>query len=112
MIPIFEYKDIFDGDKFTTSNNPLINELQETIQEGLINDDIIGCTFDGYGGEDEYIVKKINEYNKFYIFDFLGDKYPDYGFSDGEGNLWFKGGFFNYAMGSSVIDIKYEEVVI
>lgn len=106
MIPIFEYKDIFDGNNFTISNNPLINELQETIREGLIKGNIIGYTFDKYGGEDEFIVKKINEYNKFYIFTFLADKYPNYGFLDSEGNFSFKGDFFSYAMESPVIDIK------
>lgn len=108
MIPIFEYKDIFDGNNFTISENPLINELQETIRTGLSTGEIIGCTFDKYGGEDEYVVKEITEYNKFYIFDFLGDNYPDYGFLDDEGNLRFKGDFTSFAMESPVIDIKYE----
>lgn len=112
MIPIFEYKDIFDGDNFTTSNNPLINELQETIQEGLIKGEITGYTFDKYGGEDEFIVKKINEYNKFYIFTFLADKYPNYGFLDSGGNFSFKGDFFSFGMESPVIDIKHKEVII
>lgn len=106
MIPIFEYKDIFDGDKFTTSENPLINELQETIQESLIKGEIIGYTFDKYGGEDEFIVRKINEYNKFYIFTFLADNYPDYAFLDSDGNLSFRGSFFGYPIESPVIDIK------
>lgn len=106
MIPIFEYKDIFDGNKFTISENPLINELQETIRTGLITGEIIGCTFDAYGGEDEYVVKEITEYNKFYIFGFLADNYPDYGFLDDKGNFGFKGSFFSFGMESPVIDIK------
>lgn len=106
MIPIFEYEDIFDGDNFKISENPLINELQETIYEGLIKGKIIGYTFDKYGGEDEFIVKKINEYNKFYIFSFLADNYPDYGFLDNESNLHFKGDFTSFAMESPVIDIN------
>lgn len=106
MIPIFEYKDIFDGDKFTISENPLINELQETIRTGLNQGEIIGYTFDKYGGEDEFTVKKINEYNKFYIFTFLADKYPDYAFLDSDGNLSFRGSFFGYPIESPVIDIK------
>lgn len=106
MIPIFEYEDIFDGDNFTISDNPLINELQETIRTGLNQGEIIGYTFDKYGGEDEFVVKKINEYNKFYIFDFLSDNYPDYGFLDSEGTLSFKGALFTYNMESPVIDIN------
>lgn len=106
MIPIFEYKDIFDENNFTISNDPLINELQENIREGLIKGDIIGYTFDSYGCEDKFVVRKITEYNKFYIFSFLADNYPHYGFLDGEGTLHFKGVLFTYAIESPVIDIN------
>lgn len=106
MIPIFEYEDIFNGNEFKTSENPLINIFQEDIQEALIKGEIIGYTFDAYGCEDEFIVREINEYNKYYIFSFLADKYPDYGFLDGEGNLSFKGDFITLNIESIFIDIE------
>ncbi len=106
MIPIFEYKDLFNGNEFTISENPLINELQETVRNGFVKGEIIGVIFDAYGCEDEYTVNQITEYNKYYIFHFLADKYPDYGFLDGEGNLSFKEGFFTLNIEPIVINIK------
>ena len=113
MIPIFEYEDIFDGNSFKLSNEPLINEFQETVKNALINKKIVGYIFDDYGGEEEYIVGEINEYNKFYIFDFLSEKYPKYGFMDSpENNLRINGDFITLRAEPKVIEINTKKEVI
>lgn len=112
MIPIFEYKDIFDGNNFKPSENPLINEFREAVENALISEKIIGCKIDDYSGEYEYIVKEINEYNKFYIFMFLAEKYPDYGFLDSENNLSFRGNLLTIQTKPTVLDITLKKIEV
>jgi hypothetical protein len=105
MIPIFEYKDIFNGNSLKPSADPRIIDIQETIEYGLVNGEILADDRDGYA--EQYVVTNINEYDKYYIFSYLGEKYPNYGFLTNVDNAMFlMGDFITIGERTKYLDVK------